>query len=69
MGFLTSTGKRQLYRVIKEYIEFFKQARPHQGVELKIPEGSSPVEEKRRKRKIIAFPVLSGLHHNYRRAA
>ncbi len=66
---LLTGGERQLYQVIKEYIEFFKQARPHQGVEQKIPERSSSVEEERRKGKIIAFAVLSGLHQNYRRVA
>ncbi len=61
-------GESHLYRVIKEYVEFFNQARPHQGIEQKIPEGIQ-TEKEERKGKIIAFPVLNGLHHDYRRAA
>jgi putative transposase len=61
-------GKSHLYRVIKEYVEYFNQARPHQGLEQKIPEGSLSVREDERKAKIIAFPVLNGLHHDYRYA-
>jgi putative transposase len=62
-------GESHLYQVIKEYVEFFNQARPHQGIEQKIPEGIQVAENKNSKGKIIAFPVLNGLHHDYRRAA
>ena len=62
-------GESHLYRVIKEYVKYFNQARPHQGIEQKIPEGNLLVREDERKGKIIAFPVLNGLHHDYRRAA
>jgi hypothetical protein len=55
--------------VIKEYVEFFNQARPHQGIEQKTPEGITSAGEEQRKGKIIAFPVLNGLHHDYRRTA
>ncbi len=62
-------GENHLYWLIKEYVEFFNQARPHQGIERRIPEGTVREEDKQRTGKIIAFPVLNGLHHNYRRAA
>ena len=62
-------GERQLSRVIEEYVRYFNQARPHQGLKQKIPEESISVEEESRTGKIIAFPVLNGLHHDYRRAA
>lgn len=91
----------QLYRVIREYVEYFNHARPHQGIHQQIP-GADRVEVKVSakgrvipfpglpgraagerntareevaaggpavKGKIIAFPVLNGLHHDYRRAA
>ena len=61
--------ENHLYRVIKKYVAFFNQARPHQGIEQKIPEGIQVAENKNSKGKIIAFPVLNGLHHDYRRAA
>ena len=30
-------GGSHLYRIIKEYVDFFNQARPHQGIDQKIP--------------------------------
>jgi putative transposase len=62
-------GERQLYGVIKEYVGFFNEAHPHQGIEQRIP---AEIQSERRANsagKIIGFPVLGGLHHNYRRAA
>lgn len=59
-------GEQHLYRVVREYVEYFNSARPHQGIEQKIPEGNL---SKKTTGKIIAFPVLNGLHHNYKRAA
>lgn len=60
---------RQLYRVIREYASFFNAARPHQGIEQRIPGQLGSSREKKREGKIIAFPVLNGLHHDYRRVA
>ncbi len=62
-------GESHLYQVIKEYVEYFNHARPHQGIEQKIPEGTESERKEKRKGKLIAFPVLNGLHHDYRRAA
>ena len=60
---------QQLHRVIKEYVAYFNRARPHQGVGQKIPEASRSESPPLRKGRITAFPVLNGLHHDYRRAA
>ena len=54
-------GVRQLNRNLKEYCAYFNQARPHQGIAQGIPAPKPG--------KIMAFPVLNGLHHDYRRAA
>ncbi len=62
-------GEPHLYRVIREYVAYFNRARPHQGIEQKIPEPSPGVPAKQWKGKIIAFPVLNGLHHDYQLAA
>ena len=62
-------GEQHLDRVIREYVEYFNRARPHQGIEQKVPEASSGVPAKPGKGKIIAFPVLHGLHHDYQLAA
>jgi hypothetical protein len=60
---------RQLYRVIKEYGEYFNRARPHQGIDRQIPGQRGTPREEKREGKIISFPVLNGLHHDYRRVA
>jgi transposase InsO family protein len=61
-------GVLQLMRILKEYVGYFNRARPHQGIGQRIPEAQSPPREARAG-KVIAFPVLNGLHHDYRRAA
>jgi putative transposase len=69
LDYMLILGENHLYRVIKEYVEFFNRARPHQGLDQRIPEGTPGEERKQRTGKIIAFPVLNGLHHYYQRAA
>jgi putative transposase len=59
----------QLYRAIKEYVRFFNGARPHQGIDQQIPERLAICGEAKREGKIISFPILNGLHHDYRRVA
>jgi transposase InsO family protein len=39
---LLFVGDRHLDRVIKEYVEYFNRARPHQGIGQRIPGGSGP---------------------------
>ncbi len=64
-------GEPHLDRVIRDakHVVYFNHARPHQGIEQKIFEGSGSILERQGTGKIIAFPVLNGLHHDYRLAA
>ncbi len=62
-------GERQLYEVIKEQVRFFNETRPHRAFEQRIPADVQSEGKREGKGKIIAFPVLDGLHHDYRRAA
>jgi len=68
-------GEKHLCRVVKEYVQYYNSARPHQGIGQAIPKvARSPVQEGQSgadgvDAKIISFPVLGGLHHDYRRAA
>jgi len=58
----------QLHRLVREYVAYYNQARPHQGIEQQIPdwyEQDYPLATG----PIIATPVLNGLHHDYSRAA
>ena len=55
-----------LRKIAAEYMSYFNRARPHQGVGQRIPDG--PANDNYDGR-IVAIPVLGGLHHDYRRAA
>jgi putative transposase len=58
---------KQLHHILKAYVEYFNRARPHQGIQQRVPvqEGPSvsppPVHSK-----IISVSILGGLHHDYR---
>ncbi len=63
-------GEAHLRRVLRAYVTYFNHARPHQGIRQAIPAGARPVEPQDVGRgHIVAFPVLGGLHHDYRRVA
>jgi len=67
---LLIVGEAQLRRVLHAYVAYFNHARPHQGIGQAIPVRAAPAE--RRKAEpglVVAFPVLGGLHHDYRRVA
>jgi putative transposase len=60
-------SEKQLRRLVNEYVQFFNEDRPHQGINQRIPaplEASRPGEGE-----IVARPVLGGLHHAYHRQA
>jgi hypothetical protein len=62
-------GEDHLRGVLEEYVSYFNISRPHQGIQQSIrglanrecPQGTAG--------KIVARPILGGLHHDYRRAA
>lgn len=64
-------GERHLLSVVRRFVEYYNHARPSQGIG-RIPERRAepppgvpvPVTGN-----VVAFPVLGGLHHDYRRAA
>ena len=62
--------KKQLQRVLNVYVAYFNRARPHQGIQQQVPEphgfsGSSQHAGD----KVMAVPILAGLHHDYQRVA
>ena len=61
-------GEAHLRRVLRAYVTYFNDARPHQGIGQAIPTGATPMELSDWGR-IVAFPILGGLHHDYRRVA
>jgi transposase InsO family protein len=62
--------EKQLHRVLHAYVEYFNQARPHQGIRQQVPQGEeTSVASDQHGDRIISVPVLGGLHHAYRRVA
>jgi putative transposase len=60
--------RNHLSRVVKAYVDYYNRSRPHQGIGQRIPARfgeSNPAQSGR----IIATPVLGGLHHSYSRIA
>jgi integrase-like protein len=61
--------ERQLKSVLREYFEWYNRARFHQGID-GIPDPYAELKgPKPGKGKLVAIPVLNGLHHDYRLAA
>jgi len=54
-----------LYRVLKEYFEYYYRFRVHQALEMDAPEGRKVQEVG----PVIAIPHVGGLHHHYERRA
>jgi transposase InsO family protein len=59
--------EKQIQRVLNAYVVYFNQARPHQGIAQHVPQQqrSVPCGQDARN-KVIALPVMGGLHHDYR---
>jgi transposase InsO family protein len=67
LDYILILSEKQLRRFVNDYVQYFNDDRPHQGINQRIPaelEPSLPVEGD-----IVVRPVLGGLHHAYRRKA
>ena len=63
-------GEAHLRRVLRAYVAYFNHARPHQGLGQAIPARSVTAERHGGGTgRVVAVPVLGGLHHAYRRVA
>jgi transposase InsO family protein len=61
-------NERHLHQIVKEYETYFNTARPHQGIDQRIPrqtERPEPLESAPDNGKLSSQPVLNGLHHIY----
>lgn len=61
-------GEQQLRSVLDEYVIYFNTARPHQGLRQAIPVPTAE-DSLASDLRVVAFLVLNGLHHYYRRVA
>jgi putative transposase len=63
-------GARHLRRVVAEYVTYFNQSRPHQGINQQIPDLiDQPSPPGLSTQPVYSRLVLGGIHHDYQRAA
>lgn len=62
-------SERHLYRLMREYQDYFNHAQPHQGIRQRIPGRPLQRFEPSGSEQIVSRPALGGLHHDYRRRA
>ena len=62
-------SERHLRRVLAEYITYFNLWRPHRSIGQRAPCAPVPGKLGRQSAKVVAEPVLGGLHHVYQLAA
>ena len=68
-------SEKHLRAVVREYVAYYNEARPHQGIEsipAGLPEGLPPAvgpPDANSDGRLVARPILHGLQHDYRRAA
>ena len=65
LDFFLILNEGHLRKIVKQHQAYFNHARPHPGIDQRIPCPSMRVQ--RNRGTIIAHPVLGGLHHDYRR--
>ncbi len=56
-------NEAQIRNILAEYIGYYDEKRPHQGIAQKVPKGYT----QQKRGNIITYPILSGLHHHYER--
>jgi hypothetical protein len=62
--------EKQLHRLLKTYVVYYNQARPHQGIRQRIPDSPAlSAPSANQPNQVISIPALGGLHYTYQRAA
>ena len=61
-------SESHLKAVLAQWVAHFNRGRPHQGLKQRVPVPSD-ASSGASAGKVIALPVLGGLHHEYRRVA
>lgn len=61
--------EQHLRALMGQYVAYYQQSRPHQGLEGKCPITGKEKGEDIVEGKIVSIPILGGLHHRYERVA
>jgi putative transposase len=67
LDYMLILSEPHLRRIVTEYVTYFNHARPHQGINQRIP--CDPQLPDHPDGEIVGVLVLGGLHHDYRRKA
>ena len=62
-------SRRHLEDVLREFLAHYHEARPHQGLEQRVPGGTPPPVPSPASHRIVRYDRLGGLLHEYSRAA
>ncbi|HZS54511.1 MAG TPA: integrase core domain-containing protein [Bryobacteraceae bacterium] len=68
LNHIVPINERHLRSLLKEYVAYYNESRPHWGLDYDAPE-HRPVDRRYHGKKIIGRPILGGLHHRYERRA
>jgi len=58
-------GERHLVRLIRSYLEYYHEDRPHLGLRKNAPDHRSVARRPSPTAKVVALPRVGGLHHRY----
>ena len=62
-------SQRHLERLLREFVDYYHSARPHQGIGGETPIAQDKPPDIQGPTKLVSIPVLGGLHHRYARVA
>jgi putative transposase len=65
LDYILILSERHLHQIVKEYMAYFNNTRPHQGIEQRIPCRPERLEKAPVSGELSSRPVLAGLHHDY----
>ena len=68
LGSFPDLARKTFHRLLKTYVVYYNQARPHQGIRQRLPDSPAlSAPSANQPNQVISIPVLGGLHHNYQR--
>ena len=66
---LIVVNERHLRGVLREYVAYHNEARPHRSLALQPPSGPRELRPQSERNRVVGEPVLGGLHYVYDWAA